>query len=114
MGYERTAAGAVVLSYPTCQTMCQVRHGLPGILPRELCDQGAVVRDHCASGAMGHHATPVPTFRDVPPEDAFYGYIETAYSSGIISGYNCGAGCLEFRPGNNATRGQICKMVYYA
>src|SRR5207247_4529443 len=57
---------------------------------------------------------PVPTFRDVPKGDPFYGFIETAYSHGIISGYNCGRSCLEFRPGNNATRGQICKIVYLA
>jgi hypothetical protein len=56
----------------------------------------------------------VPTFRDVPRGDPFYGYVETAYSHGIISGYNCGPGCLEFRPGNSATRGQICKIVYLA
>jgi hypothetical protein len=55
-----------------------------------------------------------PTFRDVPPTDPFYRFVETAYNRGIISGYSCGAGCLEFRPGNNATRGQICKIVYLA
>jgi hypothetical protein len=55
-----------------------------------------------------------PTFRDVPANHTFYAYIETAYSQGIISGYNCGPGCLEFQPGNNATRGQICKIVYLA
>ncbi|MFL5732384.1 MAG: SBBP repeat-containing protein [Chloroflexia bacterium] len=56
----------------------------------------------------------VPTFRDVPQANAFYGYIEMAYSRGIISGYACGTGCLEFRSGNNATRGQISKIVYLA
>ena len=55
-----------------------------------------------------------PTFRDVPTTDPFYGYIETAYSHQIISGYTCGTGCLEFRPGNDATRGQISKIVYLA
>ena len=55
-----------------------------------------------------------PTFRDVPVGDPFYGYVETAYAHGVISGYSCGAGCLEFRPGNNATRGQISKIVYNA
>ena len=49
-----------------------------------------------------------PTFTDVPPTDPFYGYIETAYSHGVISGYNDGT----FRPGNDATRGQIAKIVY--
>ena len=40
----------------------------------------------------------------------FYDYIETAYHHGIISGYADGT----FRPGNSATRGQICKIVYDA
>jgi hypothetical protein len=50
----------------------------------------------------------IPTFSDVPLENAFYSYIETAYDHGIISGYADGT----FRPGNNATRGQISKIVY--
>jgi hypothetical protein len=52
----------------------------------------------------------VPTFLDVPPEDPFYTYIETAYDHGIIEGYIDGT----FRPGNNATRGQISKIVHRA
>lgn len=60
------------------------------------------------------YAPPTPTFRDVPTDHPFYQYIETAYSHNIIAGYGCGVGCLEFRPGNNATRGQICKIVYLA
>jgi hypothetical protein len=39
-------------------------------------------------------------------------YVETAHAHGIVSGYTCGSGCLEFRPGGNATRGQISKIVY--
>ena len=49
-------------------------------------------------------------FSDVPPADPFYCYIETAYNHGIITGYADGT----FRPGNSATRGQICKIVYQA
>src|SRR5207244_8630468 len=60
------------------------------------------------------YTPPTPTFRDVSPGDPFYEYVETAYEHSIISGYNCGTDCLEFRPGNNATRGQICKIVYLA
>jgi plastocyanin len=55
-----------------------------------------------------------PTFRDVPASDPFYRFIETAVCHQVISGYTCGSGCLEFRPGNSATRGQISKMVYNA
>lgn len=49
-----------------------------------------------------------PHFTDVPMIDPFYSYIETAFNHLIISGYSDGT----FRPGNNATRGQICKIVY--
>ena len=49
-------------------------------------------------------------FSDVPPEDPFFCYIETAYAHNIIAGYSDGT----FRPGNNATRGQICVIVYRA
>jgi hypothetical protein len=60
------------------------------------------------------YSPPVPTFSDVPASHTFYSFIETAYNHGIISGYSCGTGCIEFRPGNNATRGQISKIVYLA
>lgn len=57
-----------------------------------------------------------PHFRDVPPDYPFYGFIETAYSRGIIGGYQCGGPgepCpgSYFRPGNNITRAQIAKII---
>jgi hypothetical protein len=60
------------------------------------------------------YTPPAPTFQDVSANSPFYGYIETAYNHAIISGYGCGPGCLVFRPGNHAIRGQICKIVYLA
>ena len=51
-----------------------------------------------------------PTFSDVPAGSPFFTHVETAYCHGIISGYSDGT----FRPGNNATRGQISKIVYEA
>jgi hypothetical protein len=48
-----------------------------------------------------------PTFSDVPPGSAFYEYVETAVCHGIISGY----ADVTFRPGNNAIRAQIAKIV---
>lgn len=56
----------------------------------------------------------VPTFRDVPVGSTFYTHIESAYHAGVISGYSCGTGCLEFRPGANVTRGQYTKMIQLA
>lgn len=51
-----------------------------------------------------------PHFLDVQPDNPFYAYVETAYNHSIISGYSDGT----FRPGNNATRGQIAKILYSA
>ena len=53
-------------------------------------------------------------FRDVPPGSVFYPFVETAACRGLVSGYDCGPGCYEFRPANNATRGQIAKIAYNA
>jgi hypothetical protein len=52
----------------------------------------------------------MPTFSDVPTDNAFYTHIETAYCHEIIQGYADGT----FRPGNPATRGQIAKVVHEA
>lgn len=54
--------------------------------------------------------TGAPHFTDVLPTDPFYGFIETIYNHGVISGY----ADHTFRPGNSATRGQISKIVYLA
>jgi photosystem II stability/assembly factor-like uncharacterized protein len=51
-----------------------------------------------------------PHFNDVPENNPFYPYIETAYNRGVISGYSDGS----FRWGNNVTRGQLTKIVVQA
>lgn len=61
------------------------------------------------------------TFEDIAPNNTFYIYVERMSSRGIIGGYACGSvpeePCVApdnrpyFRPGNNATRGQISKIV---
>jgi hypothetical protein len=51
-----------------------------------------------------------PHFTDVPPTNAFYREIETAFHHGIVSGYADNT----FRWGNNATRAQLSKMLYLA
>lgn len=51
-----------------------------------------------------------PHFSDVPADDPFYGFVETIFQHNAISGYGDGS----FRPYNNATRGQICKIIYQA
>jgi hypothetical protein len=59
------------------------------------------------------------TFGDVAPSNTFYPFIERMSRLGIISGYPCGGegepcgngNMPYFRPNNNATRGQISKIV---
>ncbi len=59
------------------------------------------------------------TFEDVAPGSTFYMWVERLASRGIMSGYACGGAgepCNPgdrpyFRPGNNATRGQVAKIV---
>jgi hypothetical protein len=58
-------------------------------------------------------------FEDVPPGSTFFDYIGRLASRGVMQGYPCGgpgepcgSGNLPyFRPNNNATRGQITKIV---
>jgi hypothetical protein len=61
----------------------------------------------------------IATFRDVPGTSPFFAFVETAATRTILSGYGCGGAgepCpgLYFRPGRDATRGQIAKIVYNA
>ncbi|MGA7732261.1 MAG: S-layer homology domain-containing protein [Chloroflexia bacterium] len=59
-------------------------------------------------------------FEDVAPASTFYPFVQRLASRGHIGGYPCGGPgepCIPpdnrpyFRPGNNATRGQIAKIV---
>jgi hypothetical protein len=66
---------------------------------------------------------PIPgaqqTFADVPPSQPFRLWIEQLAGRGIINGYGCGgpgepcdpAQRPYFRPGQNATRGQVAKIA---
>ena len=52
--------------------------------------------------------TPVqPTFSDVPADNVFYRFIETAAHGGVVSGYSDGT----FRPSNPVTRAQLTKIT---
>src|SRR5205823_6125200 len=55
--------------------------------------------------------TPCPmSFSDVQPSDYFYEGVRYLYCEGAISGYSDGT----FRPYNNVTRAQICKIIVLA
>src|SRR5205085_2794435 len=76
--------------------------------------RGQLAKIVVLASAWATYTPPSPTFRDVPATDPFYLYVETAYAHHAISGYTCGPGCLEYRPGNNITRGQLCKVITLA
>ncbi|MFL5731754.1 MAG: S-layer homology domain-containing protein, partial [Chloroflexia bacterium] len=82
--------------------------------PYNLTTRGQLAKIVVLASGLGVYTPSTPTFRDVPASHTFYVFIESAYHQGIISGYGCGGGCLEFRPGNNVTRGQLCKIVVLA
>lgn len=58
-------------------------------------------------------------FEDVAPGSTFYDFVQRLTNRGVMGGYPCGGAgepCRAgnkpyFRPGNNATRGQIAKIV---
>jgi hypothetical protein len=63
------------------------------------------------------------TFEDVPPGSTFFPYVEAVVAQGRVVGYPCGGPfepCVApgnrpyFRPNNNATRGQVSKIVTLA
>lgn len=74
------------------------------------------------SNSAGFNDPPVgQTFEDVPPDNAFYPFVERLGSRGYISGYPCGLDPAEpcvppanrpyFRPYNDVTRGQLAKIA---
>jgi hypothetical protein len=106
--YVETAYSHAIISGYNCGEGCLEFRPGNNVTRGQLCKIVVLAR------GWPIYTPPVPTFRDVPGTDPFFGYVETAYSRDVVSGYDCGTGCLEFRPGNNATRGQICKIVYNA
>lgn len=82
--------------------------------PNALTTRGQLCKIVVLAYNLPIYTPPTPTFQDVPANHTFYQYIETAYHNGLLTGYNCGAGCLEFRPGANVTRAQLSKIVVNA
>jgi hypothetical protein len=59
---------------------------------------------------------PTPSFRDVPANSPFYGYVERVAYEQIVSGYNCGGATdpcpgRYFHSGSTSTRAQAAKMI---
>ena len=78
--------------------------------PYNLTTRGQLTKIVVLAEGWAVYTPPTPTFSDVPQDHPFYQYVETAYHQHIISGY----GDCTFRPGNNVTRGQLCKITVLA
>jgi hypothetical protein len=76
--------------------------------PGENVTRGQLMKIVAGAAGWKIDTTGGPHFTDVPVGSTFYDYIETAYNNGFIKGYDDGT----FHPGNNATRGQISKILY--
>jgi hypothetical protein len=89
-------------------------------LPGNNITRGQIAK--VVSNAAGLTGTPTgQTYEDVLPTNTFYVWIERLSALGVMGGYPCGQITQEpcippqnrpyFRPQNNATRGQISKIV---
>ncbi len=74
-----------------------------------------------ANSAGFNEDTGPQIFEDVPTGSPFYAFINRLYNRGVMGGFPCGTVPTEpcngpnnlpyFRPGNNASRGQLSKIV---
>ncbi|MGI8589310.1 MAG: S-layer homology domain-containing protein [Chloroflexia bacterium] len=107
---ETAAADHIVSGY-NCGTApagpCDSLHR-PWFLPYNNVTRGQLSKIDVIAAGWTLYNPPVGHFTDVPAGSTFYTVIETAYCHGVISGYSD----RTFRPYNNATRGQISKIVY--
>ncbi|HKP52206.1 MAG TPA: S-layer homology domain-containing protein [Chloroflexia bacterium] len=119
---QRLTQRGVMSGYP-CGTVpeepCVPPGNRPYFRPNAEATRGQISK--IVANAAGLGGTPTgQTFEDVPPDHAFYLYIERLSSMGVMGGYPCGSDgepCNPptnrpyFRPGANATRGQTSKIV---
>jgi virginiamycin B lyase len=92
----------------------------PYFRPSAYVTRGQLAKIDATAAGWPLRAPAAATFADVAPGTAFYASVETAACHGVIAGYTCGgpgepcdaARRPYFRPGANATRGQIAKIVY--
>lgn len=78
------------------------------VTPRPTNTPGGPISTPTVTGTPGSCRA---DFRDVAVEYWAYGYIQWIYCNGIAQGYDCGAGCQEYRPEAETTRSQLAKML---
>lgn len=121
MGFSDVLPGAWFYDYIHwlyCQGVVQ---GYPDgtFRPGNLTTRGQIVKIVSGAFQLPTHTENGPHFTDVPTDQTFYSYIETAYHFGIITGYPCGGpdepcdaeSRPYFRPDTNVSRGQLSKII---
>lgn len=89
---------------------------VPCFRPRDNVTRGQFCKILVLAFGWSFSTSGGPHFTDVPPGSDFYPYIETAFSKGIIAGYNTAPPCPSggvpcFLPNNPVSRGQMAKMA---
>jgi hypothetical protein len=112
--------GSTFYPYIHCLACLGFINGYPDgtFRPGEQVSRGQLAK--IVSNSAGFQEPPgAQIFEDVLPGSTFYDFVWRLASRGYISGYPCGgvgepcgpASLPYFRPSNNATRGQISKIV---
>ncbi len=129
--FNDVPVGSTFYTYIRCLVCLGIVSGYPCGGPGEPCPGGYyrptnnVTRGQLAKivASSSGLTDPLPngqTFEDVPPTNTFYPFVERVVGHSILSGYPCGGPfepCVPpqnrpyYRPNNNATRGQIAKIV---
>jgi hypothetical protein len=100
------------------EQLCIPPNNYPYFRPNAPATRGQISK--IVSNAAGiNDAVGDQMFQDVPPSNSFYTWIQRLAGRGFIGGYPCGGAnepCSAdnlpyFRPNNNATRGQVSKIV---
>jgi hypothetical protein len=92
--------------------------GLPFFRPDRNATRGQIAKI-VSNGAGYTESHTGQTFEDVSTTDTFYLPVERLASRAVMGGYDCNGpgepcgtdGLPYFRPGSNATRGQVAKIV---
>jgi hypothetical protein len=118
---QRIASRGFISGYPcgSSHEPCVPPNNLPYYRPNNNATRGQIAK--IISNAMGWNENHTDqSFQDVPVGSTFYQFVQRMSSRSIIGGYPCGSTgepCVPpnnlpyYRPNNNATRGQVSKMV---
>jgi hypothetical protein len=87
--------------------------------PQNLITRGQIAKIVSNAAGYSDDVSGMQTYADVPSSQPFHDWIERLSMRGHMGGYNCGgageacdgANRPYFRPGSNATRGQLSKIV---